>query len=145
MKHNLIALILALTLVSWAQTATQVTPSSPQQGTSADAKACPCCNKSASAKTKDSQSCCAHHAMSADSKEPACCAGKDKASCCDGKDGKSCERAGGNKTAATCCNAKKCDKNCEKGCCCSGKATEETASNCCARHGAGHSAAGMGE
>ena len=117
MKHNLIALILALGIVSWAQTATQSIPSAPpQSATTVDAKACPCCDKAGAAETKDSHACCAHHAMAAaDGKEAGCCAGKDKASCCSGKDGKSCKRDGDPKTTAACCSGEKCAKECEKG------------------------------
>lgn len=80
MKHKLIALILAFTAVSWAQTATPNSTPTPQQSTvPADAKACPCCDKAASAEAKDGPACCAHHTMAAtDGKEPACCAGKRK-------------------------------------------------------------------
>jgi len=137
MKHKLIALILAFTAVSWAQTATPNSTPTPQQSTvPADAKACPCCDKAASAEAKDGPACCAHHTMAAtDGKEPACCAGKEKAACCSGKDGKSCKRDGKDKTAVACCNSEKCGKDCEKGCCSSAKQGEKNASNCC---GAGH-------
>ena len=101
MKCKLIAVVLALTVMSWAQTATQAAPSTtPQQSTApADKDKCPCCEKMASADAKDAHSCCAHHDMKAgdmkagDMKGMASCC-KDKASCCDGKDAKSCMRAG---------------------------------------------------
>lgn len=145
MKLKLIALILALTVVSWAQTATPNPTSEPQQSTApAEAKACPCCDKAASAESKDGQASCAHHAMmAAEGKEPACCARKDKASCCSGKDGMSCKREGKDKTAMACCDGEKCGKDCQKGCS-SAKQGEKKASNCCGggrctEHAAGHS------
>ncbi|MGD1024057.1 MAG: hypothetical protein ABR880_14825 [Candidatus Sulfotelmatobacter sp.] len=132
MRFKIIALILALTVMSWAQTATPSAPSTPQQSTvPAEAKACPCCGK-ASAETKEGQACCAHHAAAAkDAKEPACCAGKDKAACCSAKDAKSCKRNSSDQTTAACCGGEKCVKDCEKGCCASHKKDDKTAMNYC--------------
>jgi hypothetical protein len=135
MKYKMLALILALTVVSWAQTATQTSPSSPQQSTvPADKAKCACCDKMAAGDTKEAHSCCAHHDIQAKD-------GKETASCCGGTDAKSCMRndqdktascskdsCGKDKTATACCNGT-CDKNGGKSCC-SGK-KETTARNCC--------------
>jgi hypothetical protein len=144
MKYKMIALILALTVITWAQTATTA-PSTPQPSTASGEKAkCSCCDKMAAADTKDVLACCARHGKHADkSKEAAsCCKGKD-ASCCAGKDANSCMK--GDKTAAGCCSDKcakdkdetaaaccgsNCGKHCEKALCSGGKA-EKAARNCC--------------
>jgi hypothetical protein len=119
MKYRMLALILALTVVSWAQTATQTTPSTPQ---TPETK-CACCDKMAASDSKDAHAAClGKH----DGKEMAsCCAGKDDKSCCGGKDDKSCMKDG---KMADCCKGKdgmKCDrkagKDCGKGCCGSSK------------------------
>ncbi len=141
MKHKMIALILALTVMTWAQTATQTAPAAPQQSTApAEKGKCPCCDKMAKADTSGAPACCAKH--SSEGKETAsCCAGKDEKSCCAGKDAKACMRntkdkaaccteCGKDKTVATCCGGK-CGRDCGKECCSSVKA-EKTASNCCA-------------
>ncbi len=153
MKHKMFALILALTVASWAQTATPVAPSVPQQNAPADKAKCACCDKMATADAKDAKSCCAHHDMQAkdadgkDSKEMSCCAGKDAKSS-DGKDAKSCVRDAKDKTASCCkqgcgkdacakgkmaaaCCGEKCGKGGDKGCC-SGKAGA-TAKTCCTK------------
>jgi hypothetical protein len=144
MKHKMITLILALTVVSWAQTATQPTPSTPPQSSAPAEKAkCPCCDKMAAADTKDAHASCADHMKhmkhAGDGKEMAgCCSGKDKdaKSCCAGDDAKSCmkgdkdksaccgENAGKDKTAGACCGG----KDCGKGCC--SKKTEKAVSSC---------------
>ena len=143
MKHKIVALILALTVASSAQTATQ-TPSTPQPGaTQADKASCACCDKMA-ASAKDGEKTCQRHGMkAADGKDMAsCCAGKDKEmmSCCGSKDGKSCMKGdkatascckdgcNKDKTAAACCGTS--GKTCGKGCCSSDK-KERTAKNCC--------------
>lgn len=147
MKAKLITLILALTVVSWAQTATPNSPPTSQHNAApSEAKACPaCCTKGASAEAK-AHACCARHEMAANNgKEPACCAGKDKAACCTSKDAKSCKRDGADKTAAGCCSGKHCGKDCENAC--RGKG-EKTASSCCSGHCAAgasdHASAGSG-
>jgi len=137
MKHKLIALILALTVVSWAQT----TPSTPQQSSApAEKGKCPCCDKMASADSKNAHASCDHHMKhTGDGKEMAgCCSDKDKdaKSCCAGSDAKSCMK--GDKDKSACCGdscgkdktADKCcgGKDCEKGCC--SKKTEKAASSC---------------
>ena len=135
MRHKIFALILALTVASWAQTATQTTPSPSEPGNAPAEKAKPsCCDKMAG---QDGGMSCARHAKNAgENKEMAsCCAGKDKMSCCGGgKDAKSCmngDKAGScckdcgkDKTAANCCG-----KDCHKNCCASDK--KETARKCC--------------
>lgn len=150
MRYKMFALILTLTVATWAQTSTQTTPSTPQQSTvPADKAKCACCDKMAAADAKDASGCCVHHDMKSmndkDGKEMAsCCAGKassggamacmkndkDKAaSCC--KDACSKNSCGKDKTAAGCC-AGKCGKDGEKSCC-SGMKTEKTAKTCCAK------------
>jgi hypothetical protein len=136
-KYKLIAVVLALTAMSWAQTATPTEPATPQQSTSPAKNAkCPCCEKMASADAKDADSCCAHHHdMKAGGKEMSCCAGKD-AKCCGGKDAKSCMK--GDKTAASCCKDGCSKDNTASSCCkskegCCSKKTE-AAMSCC-HHG----------
>jgi hypothetical protein len=101
MKHKMLALILALTVVSWAQTATQTSPADPQPGTApAEKTKCACCEKMASTDSKDAGMSCSRHAKHG--KEMAsCCTGKNAKSCCSDKDGKSCMKD--DKTAASCC------------------------------------------
>ncbi len=129
MKLKSIAFLLTLAVASWAQTGTQT---SPQQSTASGEKtAGACCDKGASAESKDAHACCAHHNMAAkDGKESSCCAGTDqckgKASCCSGKDAASCARSK-NQTASACCGSEKCGKECKKGCC--NKKPETTARN----------------
>jgi hypothetical protein len=125
MKSKMLALILTLTVISWAQTATPTTPSTPQQGTASEKAKGACCDKMSDAKSGHA-ACMRNH----DGKDMAsCCAEKDGKSCCGGKDGKSCMKD--DKTAASCCKdscgkekdkaASCCDKNvgteCGKGCC----------------------------
>jgi hypothetical protein len=66
MKCKMLALILSLTVVSWAQTPTQSAPSTPQQSTAPAGKArCPCRAKMATGNAKDAHAWCAHHEMGA--------------------------------------------------------------------------------
>ena len=124
MKHRIFALILALSVMSWAQTATQTQNTAP-----ADKAKCSCCEKMA-ANVKDAHSCCGHRDVKAsDSKEMACCSGKD-AKCCGDKDAASCDKnCGTDKAAANCCGGN-CGKDCKEGAC-SKKKDDKTASNCC--------------
>jgi len=123
MKYKMLALILALTVVSWAQTETQNTPSTPQQSTAPEKAKCACCDKMAASDSKDAHAACM---QKHDGKEMAsCCAGKDEKSCCGGKDAMSCMKDG---KMADCCKGKngmKCDrkagKDGGKGCCGSNK------------------------
>jgi hypothetical protein len=129
MRNKLFALILALTVVSWAQTATQTTPATPSQSTATENAKCACCDKMAD--SKDGHAACMRNSKMSDGKEMAsCCGGKETASCC-GKDAKSCMKD--EKNAASCCKdgcgrdktASCCDrkagKECGKGCCGSNK------------------------
>lgn len=127
MKHKLLALILALTLVSWAQTATPTAPA--DQPKSTEQEKCACCDKMASADAKGAKMCARH---SKDAKHGAgCCDGKEGMSCC-GKDGHSCMKD--KQAAAACCKncgkektASCCGGECKEGCC--SKTT--AAMNCC--------------
>lgn len=156
MRSKIITLVLALSVVSWAQTATQPNPPTSQSGTaSSEKEKCPCCEKMSGGDMKDMHGCCSHHDAMAGDKDMAshhkdmasCCAGKgDKkdASCCAGKDGASCmkDKNGSAKaccdekcskdTAASCCGQKCSGDQCMKegkGCCSSEK---KSAKNCCA-------------
>ncbi len=124
MKYKILALTLALSVVSWTQTATQQTPSTDQPTTTTEKAKCACCDKMGKSDSKDAHGCCmGKH----DGEEMAsCCAGKDAKSCCNGKDAASCMKDG--KMAKSCCKGKdgmKCDrkagKDCGKGCCGSNK------------------------
>jgi hypothetical protein len=149
MIRKMLLVVLALTVMSWAQTATQ-TPSSPSQpGTTAEKAKCACCDKMASDKmaiagmsstdAKDTHSCCAHHDMHGmqanDGKDKASSAGNEGMSCGpkDDKDAKSCmkgekdkmgtccgDKCAKDKTAASCCGGS-CGKDDKKGCCASEK------------------------
>ena len=101
MKFRLFALILALSLVGWAQE----TPAAPNSTPAPQAQGC--CHHNM-ADMKDGKGCC-HHAA-ADAKDAAACCGKDK---CEMKDGKSCCDGKDMKAAM-----KDCKKN---GCCTDGK------------------------
>lgn len=146
MRFKMLALILALTVASWAQTTTPTAPSTPQQST-VPADRAKSCDKMAPADAKDASACCAHHDMnSMDSKEKASCCGGKNASA---KDSMSCMRNGKDKTAVSCCKDGCSKDGCGKdGCakdktasaccggkdgkgCCSGKKMEKTAKSCC--------------
>lgn len=150
MRYKMFALILALTVATWAQTSTQTTPAAPQQSTVPAEKSM--CDQMAG-DSKDAHSCCARHAMRSDMKAEdgkataSCCAskdattgGKDSMSCMKNakdktaasscKDGCSKDSCGKDKTAAACCGGK-CGKD-EKGCCSKVK-SEKTAKNCCSK------------
>jgi len=114
MKFRLFAMILALSLVVWAQD----NPSaSTLNSTPAPAKSC--CHH-ASTDAKDAASCCSgNKCQMKDGKS--CCAGMDMkdAKSCSGKDMKKC--------------MKQCKKNggCADGKCCGAAAGEKSAMNCC--------------
>jgi len=156
MRYKMFALILALTVVTWAQTSTQTTASTPQQSTvPADKAKCACCDKMAAADSKDAKACCTHHDMKnmgdmKDSEEMAsCCAKKDSKSS-DGKEAMSCMKDSKDKAAASCCKGAcskhgcakdktaasccggTCGKDGQKGCC-SGMKSEKTAENSCSK------------
>ncbi len=135
MKRNLIAILLALTVMSWAQsTPPTQTPAPDQKTAPADAKpGCPCCEKMSSADHssmhKDMKACMHHDAK--DGKETmACCSGKeakDAASCC-GKDVKACSKDG--KTMA-CCAEGKCAEGHEMACCATKDGDAASHGGCC--------------
>src|SRR5690242_11731138 len=87
MKFKMIVAILGLTILSWAQTATQSKPNSATSqnapsAAQADSKSeRPCCQKAAEG--KEAMACCAHHDMAAKDGEKtmSCCAGKDAKAC----------------------------------------------------------------
>ncbi len=112
MKHKVLALIIALTVVSWAQTETQTPTTGSQQ--SAEKGKSACCEKMA-ANGKHHAACMRKH----DAKETAsCCEGKDEKSCCAGKDAKSSMKDDKNTTANcnNCCGKEK-DKAASASCC----------------------------
>ena len=133
MKHKLIAILLALTIASWAQTATpNTTPAPEQKSAPADAKA-GCCDKMAEhADMHNGMACMRHPDASKTDKQDkqsvkgsaSCCAGKDaKNSCCAGKEGKSCS-----KDAKSSCCDKKSGEGHEMACC---SAKDGKADSCC--------------
>ena len=129
MKYKLVSLILALTIVSWAQS-TNSTQASATDKTTAESK-CACCDKMSSKSESGEHNHACMHASAKDGKEAApCCAGKDEASCCNGKDGKACM-----KTASADCCGKKCTDMKD---CCSGKEGKKSAHNCCGSGQCGH-------
>lgn len=120
MKYKVIALLLALTMVSWAQSAsTSQAPADNQKSqNAADQKANPCCCDKMSAEHKDGQACMRDHSK-------ACCSEKEAASCCKDKEAKACMK--GDKTADCCANGTCAgDKGMS---CCSKK--EQKAKSCC--------------
>lgn len=123
MKHKIFAFILAMTVASFAQTATQPAASAPTPGTENKAK-CACCEKTASA--KDGQSMCMRHGNGEAKDMASCCKGMEGASCC-GKDAKSCMR--GEKKGASCCKDG-CDGK-DKAACCERKAAKSCCKGCC--------------
>jgi hypothetical protein len=112
MKSKVLALILAITVISWAQTAAPTTPSTPQQGTASEKAKSACCDKMSDAKSGHA-ACMRNHA------------GNDMASCCAGKNGKPCR---GDKDAKSCMKDDKTAASCCKDCC--GKEKGKTASCC---------------
>ncbi|HYL95762.1 MAG TPA: hypothetical protein VET69_08155 [Terriglobales bacterium] len=149
MKFKLTALILALTVASWAQTASQNPPAAaPQDNAAPHAKAdCACCDKMARA--KEGQSCCHHETAGKDEKAMSCCSGEGAAACCGSKDAKSCMKGDKDKAATAACGDC-CGKDHEKGCCASAKKGEKTAMNCCGgkqcgEHCAAHASAGAAQ
>jgi hypothetical protein len=140
MKLKLIASFLALTMMSWAQSTTSTqTPAPEQKSTPADAKAsCPCCEKMASADSKEGHACMHHSANGKDEKATmSCCSGKDAAACCAGKDGKSCAK--NDKSSASCCQDSKDGQGHEMSCC-SNKDGKHMTHDCCGGNQCGKSA-----
>src|ERR1039458_1115760 len=144
MKFKLTAFIfvLALAVASWAQTATQSTPSAaPQDNATPHAK--PSCGHKP-AEAKEGESCARHKMAGKDEKAMSCCAGEKAAACCSGKEAKSCMKGDKDKAASCgdCCKEKD-----EKGCCASHKEGDKTAMNCCGgkqcgEHSASHGSMG---
>jgi len=151
MRSKLLALILALNVMGWAQAATSNTAPVPEQNSAAaEAKAdCPCCEKMGdvhdhAAMHKDMQACM----HSKDGKDGmACCAGKDSKDgmpCCSGKDGKNtmacCQGKEANATAkdaktASCCGSSSKSQEKEVSCC-SAK-DGKSAKGCCGANSCG--------
>jgi hypothetical protein len=119
MNYRIFALILTLTVISWAQTASQRAPSTSEQPNKAN---CACCDKMAKSDSKDGHtacmrkhdgkemaSCCAgREAKSCSGKDAACCTKDSKMSesCCEKKDGMKCDRKAGKDCGKDCCNSK---------------------------------------
>ena len=74
MKYKLIAFVLALTVMSWAQSTTPTqTPAPGEKSAPADAKAtCPCCDKMASADHEDAHACMHPKATAEDGQRGRC-------------------------------------------------------------------------
>jgi hypothetical protein len=132
MKSKLFAMILALNVVCWAQTATPNSVPAAGQTAPAEAKAgCSCCEKMGdmhdhAAMHKDMQA-CMHSKDGKDARD--CCAGKDSKSampCCHDKDANATAKDG---KAASCCAEAKCEGK-EMSCCTT--KTAEAAHGCCA-------------
>ncbi len=135
MKYRMMALILALSVMSWAQTATQGAPPATQEKTApADKAKCPCCEKMAAADMKDMKGgCCMHQKGHAKHSG-------EMASCCGGKDGKSCMKADKDKATATagCCGKDKMAEGCcggKDGMSCMKDSKEKAAGGCCGGNG----------
>lgn len=146
MKFKLSAFIfiLALAVMSWAQTATPNSTSPvPQDNAAAPQAKASCCHKTADA--KEGQSCCRHEMTGKDEKAMSCCAGEKASGCCDGKDAKSCMKGDKDKAASGADSGKGQDN--EKGCCGSHMQDDKMAMNCCSgkqggEHCAMHAPAG---
>lgn len=129
MRHKILALILALTAVSWSQTTTQ-TPTQPP----VEKVKCACCDKMASGDAKNTGMSCKR--MGKDAKGGAsCCGGKDAVSCCS-KDGKGCMKD--DKTASCCKDCCKDSKDKTASACCGGTCKD----NCCSKMKTGNAAMG---
>jgi hypothetical protein len=128
MKFKLFAVVLALSLIAWAQE----NPAASTPNATPKAETQSCCHHAEGA--KDAMA-CGHHAT-ADAKDGKECCGKD-ASCC-GKD-KNKVSAQCEKDGKSCCSGKDmkaCAKQCKKdgGCAdgkCCGAAEKSSAMNCC--------------
>ena len=127
MKLKLIALVLTLTMSSWAQS----TPSTPdQKSTPADGKmTCACCDKTAAADQKEAHACMQHNPGKKDDKMTmSCCSGKEAAACCTAKDGKSCAK--NDQASGSCCEGNKKGEGHEMTCC-SDKDGKTMTHDCC--------------
>jgi hypothetical protein len=122
MKLKLIALVLTLTMTSWAQS----TPSTPEQiSAPADGKmTCACCDRTAATDQKSDQqadqretrACMRHSSEQKDHKiTMSCCSGKGAVACCTGKDAKSCAKK--DQASGSCCEGSKKGEGHEMNCC----------------------------
>jgi hypothetical protein len=116
---KVLVMMMALTVLPWAQTSTPNSPSPAQSTTKSE---CPCCQKMAEG--KEGKSCCAHHDMAVkDGKAMSCCQAKGGKSCmkggkkemaacakegCCGSDAKDCCKKDGDKSAMACCSGGQC-------------------------------------
>ena len=116
MKLRVLALILALSFIGWAQG----TPSQSAPNSTPAPEATGCCHHSD--QMKEGEGCC-HHAK-AEGKDAMACCGKDK---CEMKDAKSCCE-GKDKEMKACMEQCKKDKKS-----CGGSGDEKTAANCCGK------------
>jgi hypothetical protein len=102
---KMLAVILALTVLPWAQTPTPNNADATAQSTTT--AECPCCQKMADAKDGKAMSCCSakdgKSCMKGDKKEMAACV---KAGCC--AEGKDCCKKDGDKSAMACCDGGQC-------------------------------------
>jgi len=138
MKSKLLAMLLLLNVMCWAQTATpNPVPAPEQKSTPADAKpGCSCCEKMGdmhdhAAMHKDVQA-CMHSREGKDAMD--CCAGKDgkeAMACCHGKEANATAKDG---KTASCCAAGKCEGK-EMSCCASKDG--KSAKGCCAGNSCG--------
>jgi hypothetical protein len=129
MKFKFIALLLALTVASWAQS----TNSTQAPANDKPATKCACCDKmssTAKSETGEHKHSCMHASAKGGKETAPCCTGKDEASCCNGKDGKACTK----NASAGCCGEKCTDMKD----CCSAKEGKKTAHNCCGTGQCGH-------
>ena len=133
MKYRILAMILALTVASWAQTSN----SNPASQSATPDKQCACCDnaKAGDASSESSHSCCKHQSKSGkpmgascSRKDGKCCSGDAKSCMQTEKKGRGCcVDCGKDKTAKSC--EKNCGKTCGKGCCAS--KDQKAAGNCC--------------
>jgi len=125
MKFKLMTLVLCVSIISFAQTASQgkSDSSKPQAPTAGQAEAsvgCPCCKHMADA--KDAKPCCHSETAGKD--------GKDGTGCCKGKDAMSCMRHDATKAGEVECGSC-CASGDEKACCSKSKDSDQGAMACC--------------
>ena len=142
MKLRIIALLLTLTVYSWAQNPTPADKTQPEKNaatTPASGHDCACCGQHASgtdkgSETKAEHACCGGHEAKADA---------DKASCCAGKGDMACMKA--DKDGA-CAHMSADGKDCCSGhgmSCKPGEKNDAQAKGCCGKS-CGHAAAAEG-
>src|SRR3954464_7905070 len=97
MRYKILALTLALSIMTWAQTSSQpVNPDHPQSAAPVEKARCGCCDKMASGQTNDAHASCTQAGAKTKNAQEmgSCCSGKEAAnSCCSDKDAGSCVRA----------------------------------------------------